>query len=174
MKFIITGKKLNLTEPLKNTVEKKISKLDRYFHDDASATVILSTEKLRDIIEVTINFNGMIYRAQEITDDMYTSIDKVIDTLERQIRKNKTRLEKRLRAGAFIEPSAYFTDEAEDEFELIKTKRFTLKPMSVDEAILQMNMLSHTFFVFLNADTESTCVVYKRKDGGYGLIEPEL
>jgi putative sigma-54 modulation protein len=173
MKYIISTKKLDLTEAIRERLEKKLGKLDKYLHSDATANVGLSRERGRDTIEVTVSTKGMLLRSQETADDLYSAIDKATDVLERQIKKNKTRLGKRLRAGAFDGFDTAAGSEAdEDNFDLIKTKSFELKPMEVEEAILQMNLIGHTFFVFLNAQTLDTSVVYKRKNGGYGLIEP--
>lgn len=171
MKFIVSARKFEMTEPLRAAIEKKIGKLDRYFNRDSTAKVNMSQERGRDTIEVTVNHAGMIFRAQETTGDMYASIDSVVDALERQIRKNKTRLEKRIREGAF-EGDGTFDVEEETNFELVKVKKFDLKPMDLDEAILQMNLLGHSFYVFKRLPENETCVVYRRNDGGYGLIEP--
>ena len=181
MKFIITGRKIDVTEGLKQRIHKKLGKLDKYFHEDTEVHVTLEVQKERQIVEVTIPYKGIIYRGEEENRDMYTAIDRVVDVIERQIRKHKTRLEKRLKENAFnieltkndIEIKSVEVEE-EKEFKVIKTKRFAIKPMVLEEAILQMNLLGHAFFVFSNADTEEVNVVYKRKDGNYGLIEPEF
>lgn len=178
MNFIVSGKNINVTEALRDRVVKKLGKLDKFFLPDTEAHVTLSVEKTRQIVEVTILFNGMILRAEVANDDMYASIDKAVDVLERQIRKNRTRLEKRLRqegfaAGSVKEDLANEIDE-ENEFKVVRSKKFAIKPMDVEEAILQMNLLGHEFFVFSNADTKQVNVVYRRKDGNYGLIEPEF
>jgi putative sigma-54 modulation protein len=172
MKLTVLGKKVNVTDNFREKIQKKLSKLDKFFQDDAAAHVVLSNIKDKQTVEVTINSQNMMYRAQETTDDYMVSLEAVVDTLERQIRKNKTRLEKRMRSGAFKDLPAWDEGE-EDDFDVIKVKKFPMKPMSVDEAILQMNLLSHQFFVYLDAETETICVVYKRNDGGYGLIEPQ-
>ncbi|MBZ4646197.1 MAG: putative sigma-54 modulation protein [Petroclostridium sp.] len=179
MRFIITGRKLDVTDGLRDRIHKKLGKLDKFFDADTEVHVTLEVEKDRQIVEVTIPFNGMILRAEEANSDMYASIDKIVDTLERQIRKNKTRLAKKLKENAFVvetvndglPPNDF---EEETEFNIVKTKRFAIKPMDIEEAILQMNLLGHQFFVFSNADTEEVNVVYRRKDGNYGLIEPEF
>lgn len=174
MKFIITGRKLEVTPAIKNRVESKLGKLSKFFSDDTEVHVTLRTSKGRHIVEVTIPANGFLLRAEEISDDLYYSIDHVVSTLERQIRKNKTRLQKRLRSEGFAEVDGFFGAlEEEDALEIVKVKEIDLKPMSPDEAILQMNLLNHTFFVFRDAETEKICVVYKRNDGQYGLIEPK-
>jgi len=170
MTIKITGRRIEVTEGLKSYIEKKISKLDRYFGESATANVTMSVEKDRHIIEVTIFHDGMIFRAEVFSDDMYAAIDKVEDVLERQIRKQKTRLEKRLRQGAFHDE--YPTEfPIEEEFKVVKTKVYSAKPMSVDEAILQMNLIGHNFYIFSNSETNDKNVVYKRNDGNYGLIE---
>lgn len=175
MNIIITGKNIEVTEGLKERVTKKIGKLDKFFTKDTEAHVTLSVQKARQIVEVTIPFNGIVLRAEESNEDMYASIDKSIDLLERQIRKNRTRLERRLHEHDFRFENVKFTEEIPEEkdFKIVRSKRFDVKPMDVEEAILQMNLLGHEFFMFYNADSRQTNVVYKRKDGNYGLIEPE-
>jgi len=178
MKFIISGKKIEITDGLRDRVYKKLGKLDKFFDEDTEVYVTMGVEKDRHMVEVTIPFNGMLLRAEEVSHDMYNSIDRIVDTLERQIRKNKTRLEKKLRENAFVETVdsdvSNMQVEEEKNFNIVKTKRFAIKPMNVEEAILQMNLLGHQFFVFSNAETDEVNVVYKRKDGNYGLIEPEF
>ncbi len=176
MKTIITGKNIEVTEGLKERVTKKIAKLDKFFNNETEAHVTLSVQRVRQIAEITISFNGIVLRAEESNDDMYSSIDRAVDLLERQIRKNRTRLERRLHNNDFKVESFKFTDEVteEKEFKVVKSKRFAFKPMSVEEAILQMNLLGHEFFMFSNSETKQVNVVYKRKDGNYGLIEPEF
>jgi putative sigma-54 modulation protein len=176
MKIIITGKNIEITDALRERVSKKIGKLDKFFNNETEAHVTLSVQKTRQIVEVTISFNGIVLRAEESNDDMYTSIDKTIDVLERQIRKNKTRLERRLYDNDFRIDSQKFTEEVveEKEFKVVRSKRFAIKPMDVEEAILQMNLLGHEFFMFYNAENKQVNVVYKRKDGNYGLIEPDF
>ena len=178
MKLNFVGKNMEVTQALKDITEKKLSKLDKYFKQEAEGNVIYSVERNRKIFEVTINLPGTILRAEEASEDMYASIDKAVDVLERQIRKYKTRLQKRYNNGETIrfENIAPLTEEEEEEDrpKVVKTKRFDMKPMDVEEAILQMELLRHNFFVFLNADTDDLNVIYKRKDGNYGLIEPEF
>ncbi len=176
MKIIITGKNIDVTEGLKERVTKKISKLDKFFNSETEAHVTLSVQKNRQIVEVTIPFNGIVLRAEESNDDMYSSIDKTVDLLERQIRKNRTRLERRLHEHDFRFENVTFTEEVPEEkdFKIVRSKRFAVKPMDVEEAVLQMNLLGHEFFMFYNADSKQVNVVYKRKDGNYGLIEPEF
>ena len=168
------------SEELREYARRKISKLDRFFKTEAEAFVTFSLERGRFLAEITIHNNGMYYRASELTSDMYASVDSGVAAIERQIRRNKTRLEKRLREGALDrEPAPAYApevDEAEDEeeFNIIRSKHFAIKPMSPEEAILQMNLLGHEFFVFRNMqDDEAFSVVYKRKQGGYGLISDD-
>ncbi|MHB8065569.1 MAG: ribosome hibernation-promoting factor, HPF/YfiA family [Ruminiclostridium sp.] len=176
MKTIITGKNIEVTEGLKERIAKKIGKLDKFFNNETEAHVTLSIQRVRQIAEVTISFNGIVLRAEESNEDMYTSIDKVIDLLERQIRKNRTRLERRLHNNDFRVQDFKFSEEIPEEtdFKVVRSKRFAFKPMDVEEAILQMNLLGHEFFMFSNAESKQVNVVYKRKDGNYGLIEPEF
>ncbi len=177
MRVTVIAKNIQLTNALKEVVEKKISKLSKYFSKEVEAKATLSVQKNRQIIEVVIPFNGVILRGEEATDDMYRSLDLVEEKLERQIRKQKTKLERRysgdsLRFSA-IENVDDSNFEDEEEAQIVKTKRFAIKPMNEDEAVLQMELLGHSFFVFSNAETGDVNVVYKRKDGNYGLIEPE-
>ena len=179
MKFAITGRKMDVTDALEAYASKKLSKLDRFFSDDAEAQVKFHSERGRYTAEVTVQCASMVFRAQKTANDAYAAVDGIEETIERQIRKNKTRLEKRLRSGAF-EPAAGTAEaadvpaEPEETYELIRRKRFALKPMAVEEAILQMNMLNHAFYAFKNAEDDNRyCVVYRRNDGGYGLIESD-
>jgi len=175
MKIIITGRKMDVTDALHETINKKVGKLSKFFDEDTIANVTLSVQKDRYTIEVTIHHKGIIFRAEETQNDMYAAIDLVIDVLERQIRKNKTRLSKKLKESAFVAKVAGGVEEneveEESEFKIVKTKHHFIKPMSHEEAILQMNLLGHQFFVFSDADTFAPAIVYKRKDGNYGLIE---
>jgi len=178
MNIRITGKNFDVTDALKERVNKKLGKLDKFFKPGTEAQVTMSMQRNRYILEVTIITGGITLRAEVNEDDMYTCIDKAQDILERQIRKHKTRLAKRLYEGVLDQPDAFRPDiddvEEEKEFRVVRTKRFAVKPMPVEEAILQMNLLGHEFFVFSNAETNQVNVVYKRKDGNYGLIEPEF
>lgn len=176
MKITVTGKNIEVTNALRSVVEKKLEKLDKYFKPDIEAQVTLSVEKNRQIIEVTIPFNGVILRGEEANEDMYASIDLVIDKLERQIRKQKTKLQKRMHGDSlrFQFIPDYEGDKSKEESKIVKTKRFAMKPMSSEEAVLQMELIGHNFFVFENGDTGEVNVIYKRKDGNYGLIEPEF
>lgn len=164
-----------LTDALRAVIEKKTAKLDKFFRDEAEAHVLLTKYKNNVVLELTINSEGTFFRSEVKDETFYHAIDGAVDVIERQIRRNKTRLEKRLRSGAFAEEEPALLEEevAEPAQKIIKQKTFTLRPMTVDEAILQMNLLEHTFFVFENQDTNAVCVVYKRKDDAYGLIETE-
>ena len=175
MKLTFTDKKVNLPKSVHGYAEKKVGKLERYFRNDADASVVFSVEKDRNKVELTVRSGSTILRVAESTSDMFASIDAAVTSMERQIRKNKTRLEKRLRQDAFErsvdEQSSFAPVDEESEFNVVRTKRFPLKPMTVDEAILQMNLLDHTFFAFKNEEMNGAfAVVYKRNDGGYGLI----
>ena len=175
MKITIIERKMHASEQLRDYAEKKVSKLDRYFHKDATATITFSELKGRQTAEVTVRHDGIVFRAEETTTDMFASVDGMISSIERQIRKNKTRLEKRLRAGAFEKAAANEASMAEfveDSYDVVRRKKFDVTPMSVEEAILQMNLLNHQFFFFLNAEEDNVpAVIYKRASGGYGLIE---
>jgi len=179
MKFVFTDKKVNLPVSVHAYAEKKVGKLDRYFREDAAASVTFSVEKDRNKVEITVRSGGTILRVSESTSDMYASIDSAVTMLERQIRKNKTRLEKRLRQGAFEravaeEEGSFAPVVEEDDYQIVRTKTFPIKPMTRDEAILQMNLLSHDFYAFKDEGAGGAfAVVYRRKDGGYGLIEDE-
>jgi putative sigma-54 modulation protein len=181
MKYNIRGENLDVTEALRDYVEKKLGKLERYFEAPPTSEVHVTLSMVREMknVEVTIPLTGVMLRAEEKDNDMYASIDLVLDKLERQIRKHKTKANRRIRQESEyknyfrVETGGSAVLEDEDDFELVRTKQFTLKPMDVEEAILQMNMIGHTFFVFSNADSsEQVNVVYKRHDGKYGLIEP--
>ena len=178
MKVTVIAKNIELTPALKEMVEKKISKLEKYFGPNVEARATLSVQKNRQRVEVTIPFNGVILRGEEVTDDMYKSIDLVKEKLVRQIRKQRTKLSRKNNSGSLRYPefnSLEFKNEDTDEdtSRIVKTKSFNVKPMSADEAVLQMELLGHSFFVYQDADTNNVSVVYKRKDGNYGLIEPE-
>ncbi|QUH24906.1 ribosome hibernation-promoting factor, HPF/YfiA family [Serpentinicella alkaliphila] len=177
MNIMISGKNVEVTDALRDAVESKVSKLTKYFSKGAEVKATLSVEKNRQIIEVTIPINGSVLRAEEATEDMYMSIDKVVDKLIRQLRKHKTKLENRLVKYETIrfENIPAFEEVRDDaDAKIVKTKRFAIKPMSSEEAVLQMELVGHNFFVFANAITDEVNVVYKRKDGNYGLIEPEF
>ncbi len=175
MKFTFSEKKMDSSEELRAYAIKKIGKLDRFFRTEGEAYVTFSIERGRHKAEITIHNNGIYYRASEVTNDMYASVDSGVAAIERQIRRNKTRLEKKLREGVMekeVLPSyEQPTEEEADDFQIVRSKRFSIKPMSPEEAILQMNLLEHEWFVFKNMDAdEAFSVVYKRKQGGYGLI----
>ena len=177
MRISITGKNIEVSDYLRNLVEKKVGKLDRYFPKDTEVHVTMAVEKNRHIVEVTIPYAGGIIRGEEVTGDMYASIDNVLDKLEKQIIRHKTRLEKNLKAEAFHYDEPLFGgsyDDADEEGpSIVRVKRFSIKPMSEEEAMLQLELLGHSFFVFENARTGDLNVLYTRKDGNYGLIEPE-
>lgn len=176
MRISITGKNLDVSKYLTDLVNKKVGKLERYFPQDAEVFVTLSVEKNRHIVEVTIPYDGGVIRGEEITGDMYASIDNVLDKLEKQIIRHRTKLDKCLRSGALKEMDAQFLsdDDAEEEGpRIVRVKRFAIKPMDEEEAMLQIEMVGHSFYVFLNSETNQMNVLYKRKDGNYGLIEPE-
>ncbi len=177
MKFQFSEKKLSLPQNVIDYAEKKVTKLDRYFREDAEALVAFSVEKNRNNVELTVHAANTWFRASESTSDMFASIDAAVATIEGQIRRNKTRLARRLRQDAFVrtasEASTFAPEEPEEkEFEIVRAKRFPMKPMTREEAILQMNLLEHSFFAFRDEDSDGAfAVVYKRNDGGYGLIE---
>lgn len=177
MKFTFTEKKMDSSEDLRAYSIRKITKLERFFKTEADAYVTFSIERGRFLAEITIHNNGLYYRASELTNDMYASVDSGVAAIERQIRRNKTRLEKRLREGALereVVPAYVPAEEETDEFKIVRSKRFSIKPMSPEEAILQMNLLNHEFFVFKNMEADDAIsVVYKRKQGGYGLISDD-
>ena len=179
MKFVFTDKKVNLPNKVHAYAEKKVGKLDRYFKADAEAAIVFSVEKDRNNVELTVRSGSTIIRVSESTSDMFATIDAAVSSVERRLRKNKTRLEKRLRQDAFVrtvdeEESSFAPETEEEDFSIVRTKKFPIKPMTVEEAVLQMNLVDHTFFAFKNADDGGAfAVVYKRNDGGYGLIEGE-
>ncbi len=179
MKFTFTGKKVNLSNRVQSYAEKKVGKLERYFKTEPEASLVFSVEKDRNKVELTIRSGSMVLRVAESTSDLFASIDAAVTSMERQLRKHKTRLEKRLRQDAFErtvaedEVSTFVPEEEEERFEVVRTKKFPIKPMTVDEAILQMDLLDHTFYAFKNEDSGAFAVVYRRNNGGYGLIEDE-
>ena len=173
MKITIYGKQMSVRESLKALVEKKLTKFDKFFGSDTEAFVTCRTRKGVKIIEITVNYGSTTFRSEEESDTFITALDRATEGLERQIRKNKTRLEKTVKSGAFV-IGEDDDDEYEEEGEFtVRTKSFPFKPMSPEEAILQMNLLGHTFFAFRDAVTNAAAVVYKRKDGNYGLIIEE-
>ncbi|OPH54540.1 ribosomal subunit interface protein [Paenibacillus ferrarius] len=182
MMISIRGEHLEVTEALRDYVDKKLTRLERYFEAPLTSDVQVKLSVIKGLqsIEVSIPLTGVLLRAEERNADMYASIDLVVDKLERQIRKHKTRTNRKIRQEGGkrdlfkVETSAVTYVEEEEDFELVRNKRFDLKPMDVEEAILQMNMVGHNFFVFSNMDTDTVNVVYKRNDGKYGLIEPAI
>lgn len=178
MRVSVMAKNMQLTVALKEMVEKKISKLGKYFSPEVEARATLSVQKNRQICEVTIPFNGIILRAEEATDDLYKSIDLVEEKLVRQIRKQRTKLSRRsnesFRYATLDEVALEKQEDEEENGKIVKVKRFAVKPMSTDEAILQMELISHNFFVYQDSDSFKVNVVYKRKDGDYGVLEPEF
>ena len=176
MKIVVRGKNFEVTNALKEWVEKKLGKLEKYFDYMEEAQVTLVVNRDRHRAEVTIPLDGIVIRGEEETGDMYASIDMVIDKIERQIKKYKTKIDRKLKNESVKDlvqqraPGEY----EDDGPKVVRTKRFAVKPMPVDEAIMQMNLIGHSFFVFRNADTEEVNVVYLRNDGNYGLIEPEI
>ena len=175
MRFIITGRNIDVTEGLKSAVEEKLGKLDRFFAPETEVNVTLSDEKERQKIEVTIPVKGNIIRSEQVSSDMYVSIDLVEEVIERQLKKYKNKIvSKQQNAAAFAQEFVDKDYEDEDEVRIIRTKRFGIKPMDPEEACVQMELLGHNFYVFFNAETEEVNVVYKRKGNTYGLIEPEL
>ena len=175
MNLVISGKNLDITEGLRAAVEEKIGKLERYFTDSTEVHVTLSAEKLRQKIEVTIPMKGSIIRAEEASSDMYVSIDLVEEVIERQLRKYKNKLIDQKQTAAHLN-KAFIEEEMPDdeEIHIIRSKKFAMKPMHVEEACVQMELLGHNFFVFRSAETDEVNVVYKRKGNTYGLIEPEF
>ena len=175
MRYTITGRNIDVTPGLRAAVEEKIGKLDRYFNPDTEVIVTLSVQKGKQKIEVTIPVKGTMIRAEESSSDMYVSIDLVEEIIERQMKKYKNKLiDKKQSAMAFSDLFINEEFDTDDEINIVKTKRFAVKPMDPEEACVQMELLGHSFYVFLNAETEQVNVVYKRKNNTYGLIEPEF
>ena len=175
MNLVISGKNLDITEGLRSAIEEKIGKLERYFTDTTEVHVTLSTEKNRQKIEITIPMKGSIIRAEEVSSDMYVSIDLVEEVIERQLRKYKNKLIDKEQNVAHLSQSFIEADDFEDEdIQIIRSKKFAMKPMDPEEACVQMELIGHNFFVFRNSETDEVNVVYKRKGNTYGLIEPEF
>lgn len=181
MKFNIIGRKITVNEKNSEYINKKIGKLDKFFKQEPEARIVIGTVKDKEYIEATIYAEGIIFRAEVTDNDVFTATDKVVDLIERQIRKNKTKLGRRIRESAFQKEEANKAEPVITEEETpietdspVRVKEFTMKPMSIEEAILEMNMLGHQFFVFEHDQTGLTSVVYQRKDGGYGLIKPKV
>ena len=178
MKVTYTGRNVNLRDNFKVRVEKKLKKFDKIFSDSAKAHVVATVEKNTQTVEITIKDNKMVYRVEKSMPEMNDAVDKCIDALSRQLRKNKTRLEKKLHSGsidALYEAESIEADvEDEDGFEVVKSKQIPIKPISVEEAILEMNLVGHKFYMFTNAETGEVNVVYLRDDGKYGLLQPRI
>ena len=175
MKITYTARKVNLRDNFKERVEKKLLKFGKLFSEDAAVNVVVTLEKNRQTVEITIRDHAMVYRAESTMEEMNDALDKVMDMLMRQIRKNKTRLEKKIKTGSIEDLVIDIPDNDEpedDEYRVVRKKQVLVKPITVDEAILEMNMINHNFFMFINADTDEVNVVYKRANGDYGLLEP--
>lgn len=177
MNVNIVGRKVTLKDNFKERVNKKLGKFERIFSEEANVTVTVTVEKNRQVVEVTIRDNGMLYRAESSASEMNDALDSVVDILGGQIRKNKAKLSKRLRADSidqYFAPVVETESEAtEEEYKVVRTKRFPVKPQTIDEAILEMNLIGHQFYMFRNGDTNEINVVYRRNDGTYGLLEPD-
>ncbi len=171
MNITIVGRKCTPRESFKERAESKLKKVEKFFGPDANAKVTATVEKNIKIVEITLSKGGLLFRTQERSQDLEEALDSCVDSLIRQMRKNKTKLERRLHDTTFDEAFIPAEDE-ETEFDIVRTKTVVLKPQSVDEAILQMNMLGHQFYMFNNSENDRISVVYKRNDGGYGVIEP--
>ena len=175
MRIVYTARKVNLRDNFKERVEKKLQKFKKLFSEEAVVNVVVTLEKNRQTVEMTIRDKAMVYRAESTMPEMNDALDRVIDIMTRQIRKNKTRLEKRIKTGSLNDIISDMPAEetvAEDEYKVVRTKQVIVKPLTIEEAILEMNMVNHDFFMFLNAETNDVNVVYKRKDGNYGVLEP--
>ena len=174
MKFVYTSKDMAVSESLKSRVEKKLAKMERYFREEPEATVRFKVQKgARNIVEITVNAGGVILRAEESSNDMYLSIDRAVDKLESQLRRHRTKLEKRIRTSE-LEPVVEAPVYEEQSYDIVRTKKFAVKPMGVEDAITQMELLGHDFFLFLNEESETMNVLYRRNDGSYGLLQPDI
>lgn len=175
MNYIISGKNIEVTDGLRAAVQDKLGRLEKYFAADTDAQVTFSVEKERQKIEVTIPMKGHIIRAEQVSDDMYVSIDLVVDLIDRQVTKHRKKLIDKEQNAAYLNDSFVDEDvEDDDDIKIVRTKRFAVKPMYPEDACIQMDLLGHSFYVFRNAETDEVNVVYKRKGGAYGLIEPEF
>lgn len=175
MRYVITGRNIDVTEGLRNAVQEKIGKLEKYFTADTEVHVTLSVEKERQKIEVTIPVKGNIIRSEQVSSDMYVSIDLVEEIIERQLKKYKNKIVDKQQSRESFSPEYIDKDyEEDDSIKIIRTKRFGIKPMDPEEACVQMELLGHNFYVFSNSETDEVNVVYKRKGNTYGLIEPEF
>ncbi len=175
MKYTYTGKGMEVTESLKARVEKKLGKMDRYFPEEPEVSVRFKQQKgARNIVEITLAVKDLILRAEESSNDMYLSIDHAVDKLESQLRRYRTKLDKRIRS-AELEPAYEAAPEFEEAvYDVVRVKKFAVKPMAVEDAITQMELLGHDFFLFLNEETDTMNVLYRRNDGSYGLLQPEM
>lgn len=178
MKINIAGRKINLRDSFKDRVEKKLDKFERIFGEDANANVTVTLEKDRKTVEITVRSKGVIYRAEDTNDDLDTALDLAIDHLAGQIRKNKSKLDRRLKSDQFAAVFAPLEEDEppvdeEEEFNVVRTKKFPIQKLDIDNAILEMNMLAHDFFMFRNEETGEINVVYRRREGDYGLLVPE-
>lgn len=172
MRVMITSKNVNASDHLKETIEKKLEKLGKYFSDDIGVNVMLSAEKNRQKIEATIQVRGMIFRAEETTADLYDGVDRIAEKLATQMSRFKTKIQRKHKDNKEFSFTDWPESDFSDELKVVKKKKFQLSPMTVDEAIVQMEMLEHTFFIFLNTETDTVNVVYKREDLDYGILEP--
>ncbi|MBE6794229.1 MAG: ribosome-associated translation inhibitor RaiA [Ruminococcaceae bacterium] len=176
MKITYVARKVNLRDNFKERVEQKLKKFSKIFSDNAEATVVVTLEKNRQTVEITIKDNSMVFRSESTMTEMNDALDRVVDLISGQLRKHKTRLSKRIKTGSiddlFVAPVEEPDAEDDDELDIVRRKQVALKPVSVEEAILQMEMVGHQFYMFLNADTNLINVVYIRKDGSFGLLEP--
>ena len=173
MNITVVGRKCTPRDSFKERADKKLAKLDKFFGDEAAAKVTATVEKKFQTVEVTVENNGMFFRAQAKAENMNDALDECVDLLIRQIRKNRTKLEKRFRGGSIAELAAAEDVEEETQYDVVRTKVIPLKPQTIEEAILQMNMLGHKFYMFRNASDGNVALVYSREDGGYGLIVPQ-
>lgn len=173
MKITVNARHMTVRDSLRTEIQKKLKKFDKFFGDSTEALVTCRVRRGDKIIEIMINYSGTLFRAEEESDTFITALNRSVESLERQIRKNKTRLEKRIRSGAFVVQDGDDDEYSEESEFRIRTKSFPFKPMSAEEAILQMNLLGHSFFAFTDDESGDVCVVYKRKEGDYGLILQE-
>jgi putative sigma-54 modulation protein len=179
MKFVITGKNINVTNALKDKIYEKVGRLDKFFHNETEVHATMSVQKNTQVLEVTIPFNRMVFKVKEANSDMYASIDKAVDSLERQIVKNKAKFSKKGHESKFKHPEFMFEantpdSDKDEDVKYIMDKKLEVKPMSVDEAVLQLGILEHEFFMFLNSETKHINVIYKKDNGHFGLLEPDL
>jgi putative sigma-54 modulation protein len=176
MKFIITGKNLEVTEALKDKIHEKVGKLGKFFKDETEVHATMKVQKNNHIVEVTIPFNKMVFKAVETHSDMYASIDKVVDSLERQVIKNKAKSNRKGHESKFKHPEYKWDDglNDEDDVKVIREKKFEAKPMSVEEAVLQLGILENEFLMFMNSESKKINVIYKKKDGNFEILDPDI